>query len=160
MRAAETRAAAAAPASAAERGTAMPAPAAPAASVQGAEPRGMVLVERASAVVTALGEGDAAARVAGFGHEIERVASFVGRQAVELDAARLAAAKLGADNQRLTDENQQMRALLQAILEAVEADRRRTAEAMDGLAAQMRRLGSLVGCNIDERSASGRQAAL
>jgi hypothetical protein len=129
-----------------------------------ADPHSLALTERVRSTVLTLGTGREALAVAALGAEIERIATFVAMQTTALDGAQatssaLAAAnrRLSEDNQRLAEENQQLRGLLQAILQAVEADRRHLGEAIGEIGQRVRTLGtSLRGEGTQETSARTR----
>jgi chromosome segregation ATPase len=72
--------------------------------------------------------------------QIEAFSSTLERQVVELSMARASMSKLATDNSKLVNENDRLRAMLRSLLEAIDADARRSSES---IAAAERRLRDL-----------------
>jgi regulator of replication initiation timing len=72
--------------------------------------------------------------------QIEAFSSTLERQVAELSMARASMNKLATDNSRLVNENDRLRAMLRSLLEAIDADARRSS---DSIAAAERRLRDL-----------------
>jgi regulator of replication initiation timing len=72
--------------------------------------------------------------------QIEAFSSTLERQVAELSMARTSMNKLATDNSRLVNENDRLRAMLRSLLEAIDADARRSSES---IAAAERRLRDL-----------------
>jgi regulator of replication initiation timing len=72
--------------------------------------------------------------------QIEAFSGTLERQAAELTTARTSMTKLAADNGRLTNENDRLRVMLRSLLDAIDADAKRTS---DNIAAAERRLRDL-----------------
>ena len=72
--------------------------------------------------------------------QIEAFSNTLERQVAELSMARTSMNKLATDNSRLVNENDRLRAMLRSLLEAIDADARRSSES---IAAAERRLRDL-----------------
>jgi regulator of replication initiation timing len=72
--------------------------------------------------------------------QIEAFSNTLERQVAELSMARASMNKLATDNSRLVNENDRLRAMLRSLLEAIDADARRSS---DSIAAAERRLRDL-----------------
>src|SRR3954452_19448313 len=72
--------------------------------------------------------------------QIEAFSGTLERQAAELSMARISMNKLATDNSKLVNENDRLRAMLRSLLEAIDADARRSSES---IAAAERRLRDL-----------------
>jgi regulator of replication initiation timing len=72
--------------------------------------------------------------------QIEAFSNTLERQVTELSMARASMNKLATDNSRLVNENDRLRAMLRSLLEAIDADARRSSES---IAAAERRLRDL-----------------
>ena len=72
--------------------------------------------------------------------QIETFSGTLERQVAELSMARASMSKLATDNSKLVNENDRLRAMLRSLLEAIDADARRSSES---IAAAERRLRDL-----------------